>query len=100
MKEFNLTDSFVEITNEIMRVYPIRISVYSKYSIEKQFDDKFKLNIFRIVQEQINNILKHAQAKRININIEDSNGVFLIAIAVDGMALTHRKKIGYRDHEY
>ncbi len=58
IKEISLTDSIKDITNEIMQVYPIQIFVNSKSSTEKELNDKFKLNIFRIVQEQINNILK------------------------------------------
>jgi signal transduction histidine kinase len=75
-----------------MLVHPIQILFTAKDFIEAGFSDKFKLNIFRIVQEQINNTLKHAQAKKININIEDNYGKLLISIADDGIGFDTSKR--------
>src|ERR1035437_2388582 len=92
IKEVGLTDSIKGLTKEIMLVHPIQILFTAKDFIEAGFSDKFKLNIFRIVQEQINNALKHAQAKKININIEDNYGKLLISIADDGIGFDTSKR--------
>src|ERR1035437_5595936 len=92
IKEIGLTDSIKGLTKEIMLVHPIQILFTAKDFIEAGFSDKFKLNIFRIVQEQINNTLKHAQAKKININIEDNFGKLLISIADDGIGFDTAKR--------
>src|ERR1035437_6702854 len=92
IKEIGLTDSIKGLTKEIMLVHPIQILFTAKDFIEAGFSDKFKLNIFRIVQEQINNALKHAQAKKININIEDNYGKLLISIADDGIGFDTSKR--------
>src|ERR1035437_666404 len=92
IKEIGLTDSIKGLTKEIMLVHPIQILFTAKDFIEAGFSDKFKLNIFRIVQEQINNTLKHAQAKKININIEDNYGKLLISIADDGIGFDTSKR--------
>jgi signal transduction histidine kinase len=92
IKEKGLTDSIKGLTKEIMLVHPIQILFTAKDFIEAGFSDKFKLNIFRIVQEQINNTLKHAQAKKININIEDNYGKLLISIADDGIGFDTSKR--------
>ena len=77
-----------------MLVHPIQI-LFTKDFIEDELNDKFKLTVFRIVQEQINNILKHAQAKTININIEDNYGKLLISITDDGIGFdTAKRKTG------
>ena len=91
IKEKGLTDSIKGLTKEIMLVHPIQILFTAKDFIEAGFSNKFKLNIFRIVQEQINNTLKHAQAKKININIEDNYGKLLISIADDGIGFDTSK---------
>lgn len=36
---------------------------------EKDLDDAVKITIFRIIQESINNIIKHAQASHVNIHL-------------------------------
>ena len=62
-------------------------------SIETTFDyklynpvmeDDLKLNIYRIIQEQTNNILKHANASNIMILLNDNNGSLYITIEDDG----------------
>jgi len=60
-------------------------------------DDDLKLNIFRIVQEQIMNILKHACASVANVTIGQVERVMLIKITDNGKGfnpLIRRKGIG------
>jgi signal transduction histidine kinase len=95
IKEIGLKDSVKDLTEEIMLVHPIQIVFTVKNFIEDNLNDKFKLNIFRIVQEQINNILKHAHAKKINIVMEECDGNLLIAVSDDGVGFdTTKKKTG------
>lgn len=57
-----------------------RINKHSKFSIafeveskpKKQFSETEKIMIFRIFQESLNNILKHAKATKINVTITES----------------------------
>ncbi|HEY5368054.1 MAG TPA: PAS domain S-box protein [Hanamia sp.] len=43
-----------------------------EYDIHGKFsDDDLKLNIYRIVQEQVNNIIKHSEATKVNIVIKN-----------------------------
>ena len=60
-------------------------------------DDDLKLNIFRIVQEQIMNILKHACASVANVTIGHVDRALLIKITDNGKGfnpLIRRKGIG------
>jgi len=60
-------------------------------------DDDLKLNIFRIVQEQIMNILKHACASAANVTIGQVERVLLIKITDNGKGFNpviRRKGIG------
>jgi signal transduction histidine kinase len=85
LKEVGLIDSIKYVTEEIMLVHPIKIIFTARGFIEDGLTQKFKLNIFRIVQEQINNILKHAKAKNITITIEESVDRILFSIIDDGI---------------
>ncbi len=82
--DVGLIDSIKYVTEEIMLVHPIKIMFKARGFIEEGLTQKFKLNIFRIVQEQINNILKHAKAKNITITIEESVDRILFSIIDDG----------------
>jgi PAS domain S-box-containing protein len=60
-------------------------------------DEDLKLNIYRIVQEQINNILKHAGASEADIAISPVDKTILIMISDNGNGfnpLARRKGIG------
>ncbi|MDB5223512.1 MAG: hypothetical protein JWN83_2179 [Chitinophagaceae bacterium] len=85
IKEIGLKDTVKNLTEEIMLVHPIKILFTATDFTEEKLSDKFKLNVFRIVQEQIGNVLRHAQAKKIYVNIEDNYGKLLISISDDGI---------------
>ena len=61
------------------------IKTIFNYNITNEIiDDELKLNIYRIVQEQINNIVKHAAAINANISIEAVENVIRVLVTDDG----------------
>ncbi len=65
--------------------------------------DDLKLNIYRIIQEQINNIQKYAEAKNVNIIVKNTGKMITIIISDDGIGFnTHlkRKGIGLSNIQY
>ncbi len=94
VKDISISEAIEDLTKEIMLVHPIQITFIAKDFVETGLTEKFKLNIFRIVQEQTNNILKHAKAKNIFINIDacDSN-ILTLSIQDDGVGFDTTKKM-------
>ncbi|MEO8172175.1 MAG: PAS domain S-box protein [Sediminibacterium sp.] len=58
----------------------------------ESMDDDLKLNIYRIIQEQITNIVKHAHPKKISITVECVDGSINIVVADDGKGFDTGKK--------
>jgi PAS domain S-box-containing protein len=85
IKEIGLADAIEDLIKEIMLVHPINILFTTNDYTEEKLSDKFQLNIFRVVQEQITNTLKHAQAKNIKIDFKENNDKFFIYISDDGI---------------
>lgn len=59
-----------------LRWYSTRVQERSSLSVrvdihgdERDLDDAMKITIFRIIQESLNNIIKHAQATHVNIHL-------------------------------
>ena len=59
-----------------LRWYASRIQEHSSLSVridihgeECELDDAMKITIFRIIQESLNNVIKHAQATHVNIHV-------------------------------
>ena len=55
-------------------------------------DDELKLNLYRIVQEQLNNIVKHADAKNIAVTVSKDNSFINLVVADDGKGFDPDKK--------
>ncbi len=73
-----------------------RIKTIFDYKITNEInDDELKTNIYRIVQEQVNNTLKHAAALHANISIEMIENVIRITLSDDGKGFdTSKRKEG------
>jgi PAS domain S-box-containing protein len=52
--------------------------------------------VFRIFQETLTNILRHAQATRVDITMEEEDGEFVLTINDNGRGITEDQKSGQR----
>jgi signal transduction histidine kinase len=50
----------------------------------EKINDDIQLALFRIIQEQLNNILKHAGAKKVMISLSNEDGKINLTITDDG----------------
>lgn len=58
----------------------------------KVMTDELKLNIYRILQEHVNNILKYAEAKNVSVSITEQEDIISIIISDDGIGFDVKKK--------
>jgi signal transduction histidine kinase len=64
---------------------------------EDQIEDRRKLAVFRIVQEQLNNIVKHARATRVLIRLSGEQDHIVLTVTDNGVGFDvgqHRKGVG------
>ena len=95
---------FEDIVQDLLE--PIRLATPMKVSYEvKDVDnevlsDEQRLNIYRIIQEHLNNIIKHSAASHVSISVKQLNGTIDINIKDDGQGFntgTRRKGIGLKN---
>ena len=94
-KEVGLELSLNDLIENIRLVQ--RCNIILKFSVpdEQRLDDKLKMTIFRIVQEQLNNTIKHAEASEVQIAIMQKSRSLQVTIADDGKGFdTARKRKG------
>ncbi len=90
--EVGLQDALKDLIEGIRRVNDINfVTDWASYT-ETDTNDKLKLSIFRIVQEQLNNILKHAEAKNVIITINQEPGEIELKIQDDGVGFDTTQK--------
>jgi PAS domain S-box-containing protein len=83
-KEVGLKLSLNDLIENIRLAKKCQITLKFSVPNEQQLDDKLKKTIFRIVQEQLNNILKHAEASVITISIVRNRNTLHVNIADNG----------------
>jgi PAS domain S-box-containing protein len=93
IKDFGLCAAIEDIARDTMEACSVKIHCKLKPSLERAMTDKFKMNAFRIVQEQLNNILKHASASDINITMAEKKAEFVLSIADNGIGFDSTKKL-------
>jgi signal transduction histidine kinase len=77
-------DNIKNLLHDLSLIHAIKIEFYNDGVDEKDLDEKMQLIIFRIVQEQINNILKHANATSAGIYLSRRNDNVILLISDNG----------------
>ena len=91
IQNIGLCESIDNVTRDTMQINPVKISCAFESFIEDSVNDKFKLNIFRIVQEELNNILKHAKATEITISLSQTKKSIILSITDNGVGFDTSK---------
>lgn len=84
LKNIDLNQMLKELLDTLSSTSPIKTNLIYSLSSEILNDD-LKLNIYRIIQEQINNIVKYSKAKNVQVSITEIDGILNITTKDDGV---------------
>lgn len=96
LKNINLKELVQTQLNRLTENTEIK-TTFVCHMVKRNIDDDLKLNIYRIIQEQTNNIMKYAKPKHVNISIESDQKNLRIVTVDDGKGFdvkSKRKGIG------
>ena len=82
--DIGLIESVQEICDSLTRAHAFTINFFHRHFNEKQLPEDLKLMFFRIIQEQISNILRHADADMIQIRLQSDAEYIMLSIADNG----------------
>ena len=69
------------------------IKAVLSYNVQDaELDDELKLNVYRIIQEQVNNIMRHADARNVNISAREDSGTLEVIVKDDGKGFDVNQK--------
>jgi PAS domain S-box-containing protein len=98
LSDLGLVESICELTDSLSRAQLIRIDFNYEDFEEINIPENQKLTLFRIVQEQLNNIAKHAEATNISVTLKSTIQSVLLEIIDDGKGFdkkTVKKGLGF-----
>ncbi|MGG9963967.1 PAS domain-containing protein [Ferruginibacter sp. SUN106] len=90
--DISLTGALADMISHIEHVNELEFSAKWACENESIISDNLKLAIYRIVQEQLNNILKHAHAKTVFITLQQTGGAIELNITDDGIGFDVTQK--------
>ncbi|MFL5738725.1 MAG: PAS domain S-box protein [Flavisolibacter sp.] len=91
LNDLGLVESVTELVDSITRTELLRIDFHHLHFDEDQLTENQKLSLFRIIQEQLNNIVKHAGADEAWIELSSSEKGLLLTIRDDGTGFDLKK---------
>jgi PAS domain S-box-containing protein len=97
LEDYGFLGSVERFVETIAQGIPLRIVVRINKDIEGLLTTKQKLHIFRIIQEQVTNIVKHANASKVLIGMYMGRKSVMLKISDDGIGFDvtqGRKGIG------
>ncbi|MCW3093046.1 MAG: hypothetical protein JWP81_4115 [Ferruginibacter sp.] len=92
LDDSELTESLNNIISTVSKASSIKVFADLKRFNENSTSDKLKLGIYRIVQEQFNNILKYSKASIVHLTIAHENGKIVLNIKDNGIGFDKAKK--------
>jgi signal transduction histidine kinase len=96
-KTFDLKELIEELTKDLNENTHAGTKFHCSVAAHLAIDEDLKLNIYRIVQEQITNILKYAAASQATILINENKGTVYVSVIDNGKGFDpaiKRKGIG------
>lgn len=94
LRNINLKKLVEVLIDDLSKNTSIKAILY--YKMPDEFiDDELKLNLYRIIQEEVNNIIKHAAATLIHISLEARPNVIYLSTTDNGQGFNlYNKKDG------
>lgn len=90
--DIGLKEALLEMIENITVSPDLRIKIKANDQHIESLSNNKKLIIYRIVQEQVNNIVKHAQATQAEIELKTNSHKVMLAIKDNGVGFDPKKK--------
>jgi signal transduction histidine kinase len=91
----SLRQALTDLVDEVNKTHALKINLNYEMDEKEKIGDSKELTIYRVVQEQMNNILKHSHAKNATIRLFKKDNRIFLTISDDGIGFdVHRKTKG------
>jgi len=96
--DLGLLESIQDVCDSLRRTHKYKIDFLHRHFNETGLPDNLRLMLFRITQEQINNIISHANAASIEIRLQSDAEYLILSITDDGQGFdpdNFKKGLGF-----
>lgn len=89
--DIGLVESIQELCDSLKRAHTFSVDFVSRYFNESAIADNVKLMLFRIIQEQVNNIIRHSHATEVHIKLQSDAESIILTIEDNGTGFDPEK---------
>ncbi len=89
LTSLGLVPSLRELLTEVKQSTEIKIKFFER-NVPKRYDQAMELAIYRIVQEALTNIVKHAKAKNVFVNLIKKSNSISLSVEDDGIGFDQK----------
>ncbi len=87
LDEIGLTQALEELVDRVSGACPIKFRAHIDY-VDDLFPADSAINLYRIVQEGVNNVVKHSEARRASVSVKRGDSELEVTIEDDGKGFT------------
>ena len=98
LDDLGLQAAIEYLVNNFAKIYNVEVS-YRPSDINHLFNEESQRNIYRILQEALTNIGKHAQAKHVSLVIDQVENAIRFTVRDDGRGFNVRKTFDQKTDE-
>jgi signal transduction histidine kinase len=92
LEDFGLVAALQMLCKDLSVSSGIEIDLKTNFKNLKRLGQEVEIGLYRISQEALNNAIKHAQAKKIEVNLWEEQDKLILTVADDGVGFVIPKK--------
>ena len=92
LEGFGLKEALNQTCSNLQDRTGISVS-YNHIDVEPRYDPAIEVNLYRITQELLNNIQKHAESKRVYVSLMDHGDTLSLTVEDDGVGFDTESKM-------
>lgn len=85
LRHSGLLPAIQDLIRDLEMATPLQVAFFNGVQAIEEFDETLKVALFRILQEQCKNIVRHARAHVVRIALKQGNGLLELEITDDGV---------------
>lgn len=98
LDHLGLSDAISELVSQYQTQHPsLRVELRADAELS-DFDERFNITVYRVVQECLTNVVKHADATAVTVSLTQAAGVLTICVSDDGKGIvgevSERRRFG------
>ena len=93
IKDFGLVVAINNLVQQINSVEKININ-FNVYNYEERIDERIEKALYRIIQEALNNVIKHSKSNTVNIQLVKYDDTLSLVIEDDGIGFKYDEMSG------